>query len=61
MRLKPTDQFRPWTLDEVSTLKRLLEEDRPPRAIAKKLSRSLEALHHMMRIEKLSRKGQPTP
>ena len=61
MHPKPTNQINPWTQDEVSTLKRLIEEDTPPRAIARKLSRTLDALHYMMRIEELSCKGQPTP
>ena len=56
MRLKPTNHMKPWTLAEVSTLKRLIEEDAPPRVIATMLSRTLEAVDHMMWVEKLSRK-----
>ena len=58
---------KPWTLDEVSKLKRLIEEGTPPRAIAKKLSRTSEALRYMMSVEKLSptapseRRPSPTP
>ena len=61
MRLKPTNQVKPWTLDELSTLKRLIEEGTPPRLMAKELSRTVEALDHMMRVEKLSLKAQPGP
>ena len=54
MRRTLTMLVKPWTLDEVSKLRRLIEEGTPPRAIAKKLSRTSEALHHMMAVEKLS-------
>jgi hypothetical protein len=59
MRCDPLNDYRPWTQDEVRTLKRLLEEGAPPRAMAKKLNRTLEALHYMMRVEKLSGHVRP--
>ena len=61
MRLKPTNQFKPWTLDELSTLKHLIEEGTPPRLMAKELSRTVEVLDYMMRVEKLSLKAQRRP
>lgn len=61
MSRNPTMPFKPWTQDEAITLKHLLAEGTPPRAIARQLNRTLEALHHIMSVEKLTHEDRSTP
>ena len=61
MARKPSNHQKPWTPDEVSTLKRLFSEGIPLRTIAMEMGRTPESVKQRGKTEKATRKTPAGP